>query len=240
MTWTPATSNGREARKIRNEVLHYLAAGGFDIGCGAEKVWPHLLGLDSGADVALFGTLMKPDVLIPDATRLGLFADGSASNVFSSHLLEHLVDWQAALREWWRVLATGGHLVLYLPHADLYPRCGQPGANPDHKHDFLPEEIVDAMRLLFPDWSLLECQTRGGGDEYSFLLVFRKLAAGAGQSEPCRQDKPAKRAGIVRMGGNGDALWAASVAAHLHDQGYAVTCYAVSYTHLTLPTIYSV
>ena len=228
MTWTPATSNGLESRKIRHEVLHYLAAGGFDVGCGVEKVWPHLLGLDSGKDLQLFGAPVKPDVLIPDAARLSLFADGVANNVFSSHLLEHIVDWQAALREWWRVLAIGGHLVLYLPHADHYPRRGEPGANPDHKHDFVPEEIIDAMCLLFPDWALLECQTRSAGDEYSFLLVFRKLAAGIGQSEPWCDLKPEKRAGIVRMGGNGDALWAASVAAHLHDQGYAVTCYVAA------------
>ena len=52
---------------------------------------------------------------------------------------------QAVLREWWRVIRPGGHLVLYLPHKAHYPNIGQPGANPAHKHDFLPEDIVKAM-----------------------------------------------------------------------------------------------
>lgn len=228
MAWDSKTSCGFESRKVRNEVLHYLAGGGFDIGCGAEKVWPHLLGLDSGVDSQLFGIPVKPDVVVSDAADLSLFADGAAANVFSSHLLEHLANWQMALAEWWRVLRVGGHLVLYLPHANLYPRIGQPGANPDHKQDFLPEQVVDALRLIAPDWALLENQTRDGGDEYSFLLVFRKLPAGSGQSEPWKEPKPARRAGLVRMGGHGDALWAASVAAYLHEQGFSVTGYVAT------------
>lgn len=228
MTWSPHGAEQFESRKIRHDVLHYLGTGGFDIGCGAEKVWPHLLGLDSVAEIPLVGPSPKPDIVIPDASRLALFADQSAANVFSSHLLEHIVDWRRALQEWWRVLQMGGHLVLYLPHADLYPRIGQPGANLCHKHDFLPDDIVSAFRQLFPDWDLRENQVRDQADEYSFLLVFRKMPAGAGQNESWRDTKPEKRAGIVRMGGNGDALWAASVAAHLHDEGYAVTFYVAT------------
>lgn len=225
MVWDIRTSNGFESRKIRYEVLPYVAAGGLDVGCGSEKVWPHLIGIDSGRDTEIYGLHVKPDIVVADAARLGIFADGSADAVFSSHALEHLADWTAALREWWRLVKPGGHLVLYLPHKDLYPNIGQPGAHPDHKHDFLPDDIVDFCRLAFPDWTLLENQTRGEGNEYSFLLVFRKEAAGAGQSYPCALPRAAKRAGLVRVGGNGDALWAASVAAHLADEGYEVTVY---------------
>jgi len=225
MVWDPRTSQGNEAEKIRYEVLPYLARGGLDIGCGAVKVWPHLIGIDSGKDTGLFGTVMRPDLMVHDAAKLGIFTDASAESVFSSHLLEHIEDWHGALREWWRVLKTGGHLILYLPHADLYPRIGEPGANPDHKHDFEPDLIVDFFRLAFCDWALVESQTRSETNEYSFLLVFRKMPSGTGQSEPWKAPRQEKRAGIVRMGGNGDALWAASAAAHLHDAGYAVTLY---------------
>jgi len=224
MTWDIHRSNGYESRKIRYEVLPYLAAGGLDIGCGPEKVFPHLVGIDSQKDTALFGVPMKPDIVIKDAARLGMFAEGAIENVFSAHLLEHIADHVAALREWWRVLKVGGHLVLYLPHRDLYPQIGQPGSNPDHKHDFAPQDIVDVMRLVAPDWTLLENQTRDEGDEYSFLQVWRKEAEGHGQSEQ-HGKITGKTAAIVRVGGNGDALWAASVAAHLHDQGYAVTAF---------------
>ena len=228
MVWSPNGPQGFESAKVRYEVLPYLAKGGLDIGCGPAKVWPHLIGIDSGKDTDLFGIAMRPDIVVKDATRLGIFADSSADSIFSAHLLEHIADWQAALREWWRLVKVGGYLVLYLPHADLYPRIGQPGSNPDHKHDFDPDQIVDFFRLAFPDWALVENQTRGEGNEYSFLLVLRKSAQGAGQSEPWSAARAERRAAIVRVGGNGDALWAASVAAHLHDAGYEVTAYVAA------------
>lgn len=226
MTWDIRTSNGHESRKIRYEVLPYLARGGLDIGCGPEKVWGHMVGIDSGKDTTLFGVSMRPDVTVGDASRLPIFADGAIENVYSSHLLEHIEDFAAALREWWRVLKVGGHLVLYLPHADLYPNVGEPGANPDHKHDFRPDDILAAMRVIAPDWTLLENQERAERDEYSFLMVFGKEAAGIGQQ--IHTGVPVNRAGIVRIGGNGDALWAGSVASHLKEQGYAVTVFAAS------------
>lgn len=224
MTWSLETSNGFESDKIRFEVLPYLSRGGLDVGCGPKKVWPHLVGIDSGADTQLFGVQMKPDMVVASAERLAIFADNALENVYSSHLLEHIANWQAALREWWRIVKPGGHLVLYLPHADLYPNCGQPGANPDHKHDFRPEDIIDFFRLAFPDWTLCENQTRDQGNEYSFLLVMRKEPTGTGQNDTSTIH-PAKSVGLVRVGANGDAVWASSPIAALHEQGYAVTAY---------------
>jgi len=225
MTWSAHGPQGNESAKIRFEVLPYLSHGGLDIGCGPSKVWPHLIGVDNQADTALFGIQMRPDIVVNNAARLVLFADQSADAVFSSHTLEHIDDWHQALREWWRLVKVGGHLILYLPHRDLYPRIGQPGANPDHKHDFDPDVILDFCRLAFPDWALVQNQVRSEGIEYSFLLVLRKEPHGSGQSEPWSAPKPAKTAGMVRLGGNGDALWAASVAAHLRREGYSVTAY---------------
>jgi DNA polymerase-3 subunit alpha len=42
---------------------------------------------------------MRPDIVVKTCERLALFADGHAENVFSSHLLEHIVDYKAALKE---------------------------------------------------------------------------------------------------------------------------------------------
>ncbi len=92
MTWDAHTSNGFESDKIRFEVFPYLTKGGLDVGCGPSKVWAHLIGIDSGKDTQLFGVRMKPDMVVPDAANLGIFATGSMENVFSSHLLEHIVD----------------------------------------------------------------------------------------------------------------------------------------------------
>lgn len=222
MVWRAETSNGNEAAKVKYEVLRYCNKG-FDIGCGPQKVWPHLIGLDNLKDTQLFSIPMKPDIAIGDAARLSMFSDGCVDTVFSSHTLEHIEDHKAALREWWRLLSIGGHLTLYLPHRDLYPRIGEPGANPDHKHDFCNDDIIEAMREVAPDWTLLVNETRDQDDEYSFLQVFRREASGTGQR--VAPPRPEKSVGIVRVGGHGDALWASSVCANYKAQGYHVTCY---------------
>ena len=60
-----------------------------------------------------------------DCKKLELFASQSMDFVFSSHLLEHIEDAGAALKEWWRVIKHNGYLVLYLPDDELYPKMGE-------------------------------------------------------------------------------------------------------------------
>lgn len=222
MVWKIDNPQGNESQKVRFDLVPYIAGGGLDIGCGPAKVFDNFVGVDNCIDTKLFGVQIRPDVAVPDATRLPIFASRTMACVFSSHLLEHIVDYKAALAEWWRLVAEGGTLILYLPHADLYPNIGQPGANPDHKHDFRPGDIVAAMREVAEDWDLEVCETRDQLQEYSFLLVFRRLAEGSERRESWAAAKPEKTAAIVRPGGYGDALWASSIAKQLHADGYAV------------------
>jgi len=46
------------------------------------------------------------------------FADGAFDFILSEHTLEHIGNALRALTEWIRVLAPGGHLVLFLPHKE--------------------------------------------------------------------------------------------------------------------------
>jgi SAM-dependent methyltransferase len=223
MVWRREGPQGNEAAKVRYELLPYLGKTCLDLGCGPDKVFPHFIGLDSMKDTRLFGIPMKPD-LVGDVERLTLFADGSFDTVFSSHTLEHIVDFRGALADWFRVVAVGGHMILYLPHRDLYPRIGTDGSNPDHKHDFAPEDIVQAMRELAPDWTLLRNESRDRLEEYSFLQVYRREAPGYGQADVIVAPAE-KRAAVVRLGAYGDALWAASLLPHLKREGYDVTVY---------------
>lgn len=225
MVWRATDPTGSEAAKVRFDILPYIGLNGFDLGCGSNKVYHHFVGIDSGVDTKLFGTPMQPDLVVPTCAALPMFASGIMDTVFSSHLLEHIVDYRAALKEWWRVVKVGGHLILYLPHRDLYPNIGQPGANPDHKHDFLPDDIIEAMTEDAADWDLVVNETRDQGREYSFLVVFRKRTEGEGIAHSWKLPKPAKTAAIVRPGAHGDALWASSPAAALKAQGYHVTVY---------------
>lgn len=224
MVWRAEDPQGYEAAKVAWDVLPYIGHSGFDVGCGAAKVFPHLTGIDNLKDTQLFGVQMKPDFVVKDCARMAMFSDGCVECVFSSHTLEHLPDPAKALKEWWRLITPGGHLILYLPHKALYPNIGQPGANPDHLHDFAPDDVIELMRTAGPDWTLRVNEERDQGREYSFLQVYRKEGPEHGQvvAEPVT----AKRAGVVRVGGHGDALWASSACWHLKQQGYHVTFYA--------------
>lgn len=228
MTWSANPQHNRaldqgEVAKIRWEVLGYCQGQGLDVGCGSWKIFPSAIGIDNG--VGPDGAPTHRANLAGNGAKLELFADHYFDYVFSAHCLEDIADYQGALAEWWRVLKVGGRLVLYLPHADLYPRRGQPGANTAHRHDFLPADLVAAMQTCAPDWTLVEDQVRDGADEYSFLQVYVKGAPGSGQAVRLEETDPAKRCIVIRYGGYGDVLVAGSTFPHLKVEGWHLTVY---------------
>jgi predicted SAM-dependent methyltransferase/ADP-heptose:LPS heptosyltransferase len=221
MTWSLETSNGFESRKIKYLLPKYTRGRVLEIGCGQEKAFPHFIGYDSGHH---FGK-GAADV-VGDAASLSLFADESFDAVFSSHVLEHMEDMQAALNEWARVIKPGGFLCLYVPSANLYPKCGEPGANPDHKHDIYPGNIHDLLMSLPYCWTLLESEERGEGNEYGIYEVYRKnLYPDVAHkiSQPFPPDKMLKTACICRFGGFGDMIQTALLFPRLKEMGYHVT-----------------
>lgn len=220
MVWKLEESNGNESAKIKWELIPYVRGRGLDVGCGGWKAFPHMIGVDRQAYPGMDGANLCADV-----TKLDMFASDAMDFVYSSHTLEDQEDTAATLAEWWRLVKVGGYLILYLPHKSFYPNVGQPGANPAHRHDFLPADIIAQMRALAPDWELLENQERNGGTEYSFFQVYRKGAPGTGQREPWSDPAPEKTCAVVRYGAFGDALWASALFPQLKAEGYHITLY---------------
>lgn len=217
MTWSLETSLGFESDKIKHLVVPYTRGRGLDLGCGNQKVWPNAIGVDNGHHFGQGGA----EVMVETCEKLDLFADESMDFVFSSHLLEHIVDTESALKEWWRVIKVGGHLCLYLPHRNFYPNIGQPGANPDHKHDFVPADILAAMTNVAPSWNCVVDEERNEGNEYSFWQVYRKTDDGV--TNVTAYVKPKKTACICRFGGVGDQLQMSSILPGLQKQGFHIT-----------------
>ncbi len=229
MVWRKENPSGSESRKICWELVPYTRGRGFDLGCGPEKAFPHFRGIDSNKDEQLFGIRATgADFIVPTCEVLDEFSNESQDFVFSSHLLEHIEDYKGALKEWWRVLKVGGYLCLYLPHKNFYPNIGTDGANPDHKHDFLPKDIIEAMKD-YHSWDLVENQERNGKgcfnlDEYSFFQVYCKTDDYK-HKQSWTSPKPKKTAAICRYGAIGDVIQTGSIAASLKAQGYHVTLY---------------
>lgn len=222
MVWDANNPQGCESRKIVWEVAPYLRGKGLDLGAGTFKVLPQAIAVDNGHH-AQFGHDIRPDILVDTAEDLSIFGSASMDFVYSSHLLEHITNYKAALQEWWRLVKVGGVLALYLPHKEYYPNVGQPGANPDHKHDFTSNDIIDAMHEVHGSgWDLVECQERNQDEEYSMLLVFRKIH-GKKCASTYKLPKPEKSVLVCRFGAFGDLMQASSVFAGLKKQGYHVT-----------------
>lgn len=164
---------GAEVDKCRNRLAKFCVGDGLDIGCGGvntdtrfyqeNKIVPTAIGID----------LAKTN-LTGRAGNLYWFADDCLDYIFSSHLLEHLPEFQLALVEWFRVLKKDGYLILYLPLEDCYPNVGEPGANKDHKHNLRPGKVLDRLRTQDLHFQIVHIEERKENDEYSFDFVIRK------------------------------------------------------------------
>lgn len=222
MVWRAEDPQGYEAQKIAFEAVPFLRGRVLDLASGLRKVLPgrHIMAIDPRRDA--------PFAVPMECEKLDLFSDGGVDCVFSSHFLEHIEDYKAALAEWWRVLTPGGHLCLYLPHKDLYPNIGQPGANPDHKHDFLPEDITEAMKEVAwksgKGWRQVRNEVRDKDREYSFWQVYEKRST-VECEEYVEKPRPERSLGLVRLGALGDAVWMTALSKMLKEDGWHITAY---------------
>ena len=80
------------------------------------------------------------------------FPAASQDAVFASHVLEHIDDWAGALADWYRVLKIGAHLVIAVPHRDLYERKSDLPSrfNLDHKRFYTPALLLDEIERALP------------------------------------------------------------------------------------------
>ena len=221
MVWNKDQIYVGETRKIVWEVAPYLRGRGVDIGAGMFKVLPQAMTIDNGHH-EMFNHHIDANIRA-EADDISIIADKAFDWVYSSHLLEHMEDPLKALKEWWRILDTGGVLVLYLPHEDLYPKIETGIGNPDHKHNLNEQKVIDWM-LKVGGWDLERCEKRDQDDEYSFLMVFRKLQ-GNRHHYSHQTPKPEKSACIVRYGAFGDMIQTSTVIHALKKRGYHVTVF---------------
>jgi SAM-dependent methyltransferase len=89
---------------------------------------------------------LKPDrstfVRVGEENALPFRADAFDA-ILGQHVIEHLSDVNAALREWKRALKPGGRLALATPNA-RYPDPAH-FADADHARVFSPDELCDAI-----------------------------------------------------------------------------------------------
>lgn len=112
--------------------LHFCKGRGYDIGCNRPE-W------------SLPGSI-PVDILFNDPWDAYHLPDETVDYIYSSHCLEHLPDWVAALKYWTEKLHNGGCLFLYLP--DYKQEYWRPWNNHKHRHIFTSQILHDYMAHL--------------------------------------------------------------------------------------------
>lgn len=108
---------------------------------------------DDPKAVPITETAVGIDVDYPGYDGLNLpFPEGSQDAVVASHVLEHVEDPLASLAEWFRVLKTGGYLVVFVPHQYLYELSAVLPSkwNGDHKRFYTPARLLADIEASLP------------------------------------------------------------------------------------------
>ncbi|MEU6299109.1 methyltransferase domain-containing protein [Streptomyces erythrochromogenes] len=166
-----------------------------DLGCGTGRAMPALrqqvgpggrvLGVDVTpamlAAAARHGRTRHGDLLAADCTRLPL-PGACVHGIFSAGLLDHLPDPYAALREWARVSAPDGVLLLFHPsgRAERAARHGRP-LDPA---DLLAEGNLRAA-LEGAGW-LLEAYEDTDGHFLARSVLRHRARGGPAAAQPAR------------------------------------------------------
>ncbi len=141
---------GTESRRTYNDKVNngffdkYMSGNGLEIGGtgyieGVVPILPTAINIEK-------------DYPGYDGTTLP-FSSETQDYVYSSHCLEHIDNYKGSIREWFRVLKVGGHLIISVPHKDLYEKKNSPPSrfNEDHKRFYssasLLKEIQDSLGI---------------------------------------------------------------------------------------------
>lgn len=150
----------------------YCQGIGFDVGCGTLGPIPGAMALEKNSKG--YDGLHLP---CPDA---------GADYVHSSHFLEHAADPTAYLREWFRAVKLGGHIVIMVPHMHLYEKKMSPPSrwNDDHKTFFTPGRLIALLEASLPNpntYRIVHC--RDNDDDYDYSREAKMHAHGCYEIE---------------------------------------------------------
>jgi len=159
---------------------------------------PYLSGIDIGCQHdPLNHTFRRWDKIFGDgdAQKMEGVPDNQFHTAYMSHILEHLHDPVEALRNWYRICRSPGHIIVCVPHRDLYEKKKKLPSrwNGEHKTFWLPdkseppctrslrdtilEAIPNANIVLFrvlDEGFVSKGPNQHSGGEYSIEAIIKK------------------------------------------------------------------
>lgn len=163
------TDRRSETSMCRSRLGKYCIGNGVDLGFGGDPINESAIRIDLPVPYTKVGDYSVQ--LAGDARNLYWFRDEVLDYVFSSHLLEDFEDVETVLREWFRVLKQGGHLIIFCPDEKIFRGNGF-GYNPHHKHQDFSLEFVERILLAIGNINIIhKCPLV---DNYSWEIVCIK------------------------------------------------------------------
>ena len=84
-----------------------------------------------------------------DAQYMESVSDNTYDFVHSSHCLEHMVDYNIALKNWIRIVKPGGYVIVTIPEETMYEHNKWPSNfNSDHKWSFTLNPVSDMPKSV--------------------------------------------------------------------------------------------
>jgi len=169
-----------ETEKYRHLTLPYITGNVIDLGSGGCPVVPHAIQVELPPKEFAHYTSGSTPMVEPQwrGSALDLpFKDGVVDTVYSSHLLEDMLNWEPVLREWVRVLKSGGNLIIMVPDKELWAAALAKGQPPNcaHKHEAYPGEISQMMAMYgLPVRMVKDELTRQFEGDFNILYVGTK------------------------------------------------------------------
>lgn len=144
-SYTDKIDNGFLEKYLNGENILEIGYQGYNAGRKVIPIVEKAIGIDHG---------------YPEYDGIHLpFPDESQDAVYTSHVLEHIPDWELALQEWFRVLKIGGFLIIVVPHWLLYEKKKElPSrfAGSGHFRYYLPSTLLAEIQEALPlgEWRL--------------------------------------------------------------------------------------
>lgn len=131
-----------------------------DIGCGLHKTVPNAIGVD----------IIKGVEVVASADDLPVKSD-SVDVIISRHSFEHLLNSVKVIKEWLRVLKSGGRIIMILPDHGRLDTMDNFLSGGKHLHAFTRESLSDFLSM-FNDVEILK--TGSCVENWSFYCIIKK------------------------------------------------------------------
>lgn len=155
------------------EVLFpWLNGKGVDIGCGGRSISKEVIRVD-------IDPLVKPDIL-SRGDELP-FGEGEFDYLISTHSFEHFEDQVKTLKEWLRVIKTGGIIAIVHPDLTYTKKQLEPAENPSLKgnpfNKHFHEHTHDSFIEMIHTWTDIPFRIIDSGvacPGWSFYVILKK------------------------------------------------------------------